>query len=118
MSVTRAVKMLPAHPEENPWYRRPVYLAGWLLLDDSGAWLHDWEVDRSVPLRDPEAVSAIREAIPPGDYLGGALLRAWVRMGSSGPELHHLYSVHFFEPDAKGGPVRWGEEMSVREVSE
>jgi hypothetical protein len=116
VSLTLSVKMLPARPEENPWYREPVYLAGWLLLDDLGAWLHDWEVDRSVPLCDPETMTAMRGVLPPGDFLGAALLQAWVRAGSSGLELHTAYWVQFFDPGNGAGPDRWGPEVSVRPV--
>ena len=115
MSVTLSVKMLPAHPEENPWYRHPVYLAGWLLLDDCGAWLHDWEIDRCVPLCDPEAVAAIREAIPAGDYLGEVMFEVRVRRSDERLELHDVEWVTLYEPRANG-PSRMTTEIHVRSM--
>lgn len=115
MSLTLSVKMLPAHPVENSWFHRPVYLAGWLLLDDSGAWLHDWEVDRCVPLCDPDAMAAIREAIPAGDYLGGAMFEVRVRRGDEGLELHDVEWATLYEP-RDNGSGRTLAEIHVRSM--
>ena len=55
----------------------PLFVVGRLRLDAEGASLHEWEGEESVPLADPVACAAERAALPPpGEYLGGALLRA------------------------------------------
>jgi hypothetical protein len=94
MTLTLAVCNLPNRPELFQYYKKPLHVSGNLLLDSSGARLYDWNNEVSVLLADPEACAAIRAALPPpGEYLGGAILHAWVREGPDGAELHTVYRV-------------------------
>jgi hypothetical protein len=112
LTVTLSVKHMPAQVGQHG----PVFVAGRLWLDAAGARLFEWDDDRSVPLTDAEACEAVRAALPPpGEYLGGALLQAWVRAGPGGPELHGVYWLVLGVLEGKP-PSKWGPRVAVRPV--
>lgn len=108
MTVTLAVKHLSAQVGRGG----PVFVAGRLWVDAAGARLFDWDGDDSVPLADPEAFAVLRAALtPPGEYLGGSLLQAWVRAGPHGPELYDAYWLALGDMEGE-----WGPRLIVRPV--
>lgn len=112
MSITLSVRHLPGQIGRDG----PVFVAGRLWLDHTGARLFDWDGDDAVPLADPEACAAVRAALPPpSEYSGGALMQAWVRDGPGGPELHGAYWVLL--GDLQNAPAsEWGPRVEVRPV--
>jgi hypothetical protein len=112
MSVTLSVKHLAAQLDQPG----PVYVAGRLWLEAEGARLFDWDSDLSAGVADPQACAAVRAALPPpGEYLGGALLQAWVRGGPSGPELYGVYWVVLGDLENER-PAQWGPKVEVRPI--
>ena len=107
MSISFGVRDLARLTDED----EPISVVGMLWVADDEVRLYDWEGARSAAVADPEARAALRSALSPsGEYLGDALLFAWVRAGEGGPELHGVYWV------ALGCPERWGPEVAVRPV--
>ncbi|VTR97804.1 hypothetical protein [Tuwongella immobilis] len=109
MSITLSVRELLAHVN----WDGPLFVAGRLWLDADGARLFDWDSDACVPLADPVACEAVRAALPPGgEYLGGALMQAWL---GAGPQLHTAYWILL--GDIQHEPAsRWGPRVAVRPV--
>ncbi len=93
----------------------PLVLGGRLMVDADGARLFDWLSDENVVIADADACRALREALPPvGEYLGGAILQAWVRAGAQGPQVCEVYWV-LLGVDG-GSPTRWGPRVPIRPV--
>lgn len=112
MSVTLSVDNLFARIQRDG----PIFVSGLLLLDEDHTALHDPDTDRSVLILDASATEAVRLALgPTNGYLGGALMQAWVRPGSTGPELHTVYWVVLGNLESDP-PSRWGPRVSVRPV--
>lgn len=92
------------------WWNWPCYVGGRLWIDAAEARLYDHDRDDlSLPFIDPEAVAAVRAVLPPPhEYLGGALMQCFVRLGPSGPELYGVYWIAL-----RGNAEYWNWETSV-----
>ena len=95
----------------------PLFVAGLLLLDETGAQLFDWDhEEQSVPVSDPDACAAVQAALPsPSEYFGDALMMAWVQRGPDCPELHSVYWVLLGNMNDES-ESRWGPQINVRPV--
>jgi hypothetical protein len=94
------------------------FLSGLLWLDDDGARLYNWEDDQSIILNDPEAYLILRSHLS-NEYLGGALLQAWVKDGNEGLEIYNVYWFASCEPNHNPcAPSKLGEKIIIRPVPE
>ena len=116
MTITLGVEGLSRWPDSEKHRAVPIFVAGRLFLDQTGALLYSLESDEFVPIRDDLAFGTLRDFfLPTGEYLGGALLQAFRREDDAGVSLFDVYWVHFFERNASG-TIDWGEMVNLRPV--
>lgn len=116
MTITFGVGNLSRWPDSEKRRAEPIFVAGRLFLDQTGALLYDLHSDEFVPIRDDLAYSTLRDFfLPTGEYLGGALLQPFRRKDDAGVSLFDIYWIQFFEENASG-TTDWGEMVNIRPV--
>jgi hypothetical protein len=116
MTVTHGVEALLRWPDSEKRRAVPIFAAGRLLLDQTGAFLYGSDSNEFLPIQDDLAFSTLRDFFAPsGEYLGEALLQAFREEDDAGVSLVNVYSVQLYSVN----PSRmfdWGNTVNIRPV--
>jgi len=114
MTITLTVRDFNNRVNANMKTNGVFFVYGFLWLDDYEFRLYNCYDNSSLPICDPEAYAILRSHLS-NEYLGGALLQAWVSDRVNSLEIHTLYWLSCGDLD-NDPPSKWGDKIFIRPI--
>lgn len=114
MTITLTVRDFNNRVNANMKTNGVFFVYGLLWLDDYEFRLYNCYDNSSLPIYDPEAYAILRSHLS-NEYLGGALLQAWVSDRVDSLEIHTLYWASCGDLD-NDPPSKWGDKIFIRPI--